>query len=474
MRKIYDVAIIGGGVVGAMLFSDLSRAGYKAVLIEKELDVATGMSKANSGLVHAGFDAKPNTFKAVMNVRGNKMYPSICKRLGVKLKNCGAFVVGDNLEAIKELYNRGVMNGVKDMFVLNRNELLKMLPNITENITCGLFAKSACIVDPYLLTICLAEEGVVNGGDIELDFQTKQVVKNNNSFDILSERKIVSARRIINCAGAGYNDVAKLIGSEEYKTEFRRGEYYVLDNSEGNIVPSTVFPLPTKAGKGVLVTPTVDGNILVGPTSYVSDKTTVTTDDGLKDIRAKVSTMLNNVNLSKTIRVFAGVRVIVGEDFVIENSKKVAGVVNVAGICSPGLSAAPAISEYVIKNLLKAEFKQKEDAVKIKPYLRMNELSLSKQNQLIKENPDYGKIVCKCEGISVGEIKDAINRPFRPRTMDGIKRRIRAGMGRCQGGFCSDKVAMILAKENKIKIEDVVKERKGGYYLLANAQKGGK
>lgn len=472
MRKIYDVAIVGGGVVGSMLFSDLSRAGYKAVLLEKELDVATGMSKANSGLVHAGFDAKPGSMKAVFNVRGNKMYPSICKRLGIKLKNTGAFVVGDNIDSIKELYHRGEKNGVKDMFILNRGELLKALPNITENITCGLYAKSACIIDPYLLTICLAEEGVVNGGDVELDFNILSVTKTSQFFEIASETQKVYAKKIINCAGAGYNQVARLIQSEEYPTEFRRGEYYVLDNSEGNIVPATVFPLPTKAGKGVLVTPTVDGNILVGPTSYESDQNTKTTDLGLQDIRAKVGTMLNNVNLSKTIRVFAGVRVIVGDDFVIENSKRVDGVVNIAGICSPGLSAAPAISEYVIKKLLGLEYTQKSDAVKIKPYLKLSELSLAKQNKLIKENPDYGKIVCKCEGISVGEIKDAINRPIRPRTMDGIKRRIRAGMGRCQGGFCSDKVAMILAKGNKVSMEDIVKEHKGGYYILT--QKGEK
>ena len=468
MQKVYDVAVFGGGVVGAMIFSDLSRAGYKAVLIEKELDVATGMSKANSGLVHAGFDAKPNTLKAILNVRGNKMYPAVCKRLGVKLKNCGAFVVGDNLDTVKELYNRGMQNGVKNLFVLNRKELLSALPNISDNITCGLFAKDACIVDPYLLTICLAEEGVVNGGAVALDYQTSSVIKKGNAFEISGSRGKILARRIINCAGAGYNDIASLIGSEQYQTEFRRGEYYVLDNSEGNIVPSTVFPLPTKAGKGVLVTPTVDGNILVGPTSYESDYDTKTTDFGLQDIRAKVPLMLKNVNLSKTIRVFAGVRVITGDDFIITNSKKVENVCNIAGICSPGLSCAPAISEYVIKKLLGLEYKAKADAVKIKPYLRLKDLSITAQNKLIKQNPDYGKIVCKCEGISVGEIVDAINRPIRPVTMDGVKRRIRAGMGRCQGGFCSDKVARILAKENKMKIEDVVKEHKGGYYLFGD------
>lgn len=471
MQNIYDVAIIGGGVVGTFIFDDLSLIGAKVVLIEKELDVATGMSKANSGLIHAGFDAKPNTKKAIFNVRGNELYPSICKRLGVKLKNTGAFVVGDDINKIKELEQRGKQNGVKGISLLNEKELRKVLPSICENITCGLYAQTACIIDPYLLTICLAEEGVLNGGTVELDFDIKAVKKENGIFKISSKDKVVYAHRIINAAGAGYNGVAKLIGSEQYKTEFRRGEYYVLDQSEGNIVPATVFPLPSAKGKGVLVTPTVDGNILVGPTSYESEYDTKTTTEGLNDIRQKVSSMLTNVNLSKTIRVFSGVRVITGDDFIIENSNNVQGVINIAGICSPGLSAAPAISEYVITKLLGAKLVYKKDAKRIKPYLRLKELSLQKQNMLIKQNPDYGKIVCKCEGISLGEIKDAINRPIRPTTMDGIKRRIRAGMGRCQGGFCSDKVAMILAKENNVRMEDIVKEHKRGFYLGKGGQK---
>jgi len=471
MQNIYDVAVIGGGVVGAIIFDDLSLIGVKAVLIEKELDVATGMSKANSGLIHAGFDAQPNTKKAIFNVRGNELYPAICKRLGITLKNTGAFVVGDDLNKIKELEKRGVKNGVKDIQILNKDELRKVLPALHENINCGLYAPSACIIDPYLLTICLAEEGVVNGGKVELDFDIKTIKKENGIFKITSKDKVIYASRIVNAAGAGYNGVAKLIGSEQYKTEFRRGEYYVLDQSEGGIVPATVFPLPSSKGKGVLVTPTVDGNILVGPTSYESDKSTKTTDEGLNNIRQKVSLMLTNVNLSKTIRVFAGVRVIVGEDFIVEKSNKVSGVINIAGICSPGLSAAPAISEYVITKLFDIPLIYRKNNIKIKPYLRLKDLSLQKQNMLIKENPDYGKIVCKCEGISLGEIKDVINRPIRPTTIDGIKRRIRAGMGRCQGGFCSDKVAMILAKENKVQIEDIVKEHKGGFYLGRGGRK---
>ena len=257
------------------------------------------------------------------------------------------------------------------------------------------------------------------------------------------------------------------MGTEIYETEFRRGEYYVLDHSEKDIVPSTVFPMPSDAGKGVLVTPTVSGNILVGPTSYVSDDKTITTNAGLKDISAKVSNMLKNVNLGKTIRIFSGVRSICGKDFVVEKSKKASNIINIAGICSPGLSSAPAIAKYVFKLcgfVENAKIKLKP----LPPYTKLGNLSLVEKNKLIKKNADYGKIICKCEGISLGEIKDAINRPIRPTTMDGIKRRVRAGMGRCQGGFCNDKVAQIIASENNIFLSEVVKEKVGGNYIVGN------
>ena len=465
MGKIFDVAIIGGGIVGASIFSDLNRNGYKSILIEKELDVATGATKANSGIIHAGFDAKPNTLKAKFNAMGNKMYPELCDRLGVKLTKCGAYVLGDNPDTIKELLHRGKLNEVDGLKALNKATLKKLIPNISDNITCGLMAENSYIVNPYLLNICLAEEGVVNGGEVRLGFETKLISKKNGIFHINGNGENIFAKVVINSAGAGYNDVATLIGSETYKIEFMRGEYYVLDNSEKNLVASTMFPLPTKAGKGILVTPTVDGNILVGPTSYSSTSDTITSEGGLVDIKQKSSLIINNINFGKTIRVFAGIRTIVGDDFVVEQSRKISGVINIAGICSPGLSSAPAISKYVISELLGLNYSDNPKCKKIKPYIKLSELTLEQQNKLIKKNSDYGKIICKCENVSLGEIKDAINRPIQPTTMDAIKRRVRAGMGRCQGGFCNDRVAMILANEHNIKFTDIKKERKHSYYV---------
>ncbi len=463
-----DAVIIGAGVVGVSIFNDLTRSGYDVAIIEKELDVSTGTTKANSGLIHAGFDCKPNTLKAKLNVEGNAMYPEICARLGVELKRLGAYVVGNDEEAVNNLMEKGKANGVKGMKKLSNSALHKLLPNLTPEMTTGLFAENAYIIDPYFYTICLAEEGVINGGEIYFDYHIKSIKQTANGYVISNGKEEIITPIIFNAAGAGYNDVAKLLKSELYNVVHRRGEYYVLDHSEKDVVKSTIFPLPTKAGKGVLVTPTVNGNILVGPTSYESDDTTVTTAEGLADIATKVKKMVDNVNLGKTIRVFAGVRSIVGEDFVIEPSQKCKGVINIAGICSPGLSSAPAISQMAI-GLSGLKYDPTIRCNKIAPYTNLSKMSVAEKNALIRRDKDYGLIVCKCEGITLGEIKDAINRPIRPRTMDGIKRRVRAGMGRCQGGFCNDKVAMIISQENNIPLNSVVKEKSNGYYMLSRS-----
>ena len=464
IEKIYDAVVIGGGVIGVSVFNTLVKSGYDAVLIEKEPDVSTGTTKANSGIIHAGFDAKPGTLKAKMNVEGNAMFPGICERLHVPLTKCGAYVIGNDESVVDELLSRAKANGVKKMHKLGRSELKKKLPNITDDMTYGLFAENSYIIEPYFYTICLAEEAVVNGGEIYFNYELKKVTKKKDYYIISNGKENLYAKKIVNCAGFGYNNVAKLLKTELYNIEYRRGEYYVLDHSERDTVPATIFPLPTKAGKGVLVTPTVSGNILVGPTSYPSDDSTCTTIEGIHDVASKSKSMLTNVNLGKAIRIFAGVRSIVGDDFVIENSKKDSNIINVAGICSPGLSSAPAIAKYIM-GLMGYEYNPTVRDKTIEPYTRLADMSDDEKNKLIKHNSDYGKIICKCENITLGEIKDAINRPIRPQTMDGIKRRVRPGMGRCQGGFCNDKVAMILAKENNVDLSMISKEKSNGKYI---------
>lgn len=464
---IYDSLIVGGGVIGTAIFNKLVRIGKRVALIDKASDVGTGASKANSGLVHAGYDPEPNTLKAKLNVRGGELFPKLAKRLHVPFKRTGTLVVGDNRDMIERLYERGKRNGVKNLSILNREEILKMVPDLKEGNDYALYAKTAGIVSPYLLTIALADEEILNGGKVFLEEDIEKVEREGEIFKVTTKKNVFQAKNIINSAGAGYNDVAKLLKSEEYPLTFRRGEYFVFSNTTKLDVSCTIFPLPTKLGKGVLITPTVDGNFLIGPTSEDGDDVTKTTDIGLNDIKKKASLMLNNINFKDAIREFSGVRVISGDDFIIEKSQKQKGVINLAGICSPGLSSAPAIAEYVTK-LLGYDLKEKENLKELKDYTLLKNLPLNKQKALIEENPDYGEVVCKCEKITKGDIISALNRPLKIRSVDGIKRRTNAGMGGCQGGFCFTKVVNLILKSRKIEYEEVLKENRGSEVAVGN------
>ncbi len=459
MEKIYDCLIVGAGVVGASIFNKLVQVGKSCLMIDCASDVATGASKANSGLIHAGYDPLPNTLKAKLNVRGNKMYPEICQRLGVPLKKTGALVVGDDEEKIQTLYARGKENGVR-VEILNRKQIVEKVPEIAEHITVALFAPDAYIINPYLLTITLTEEGIINGGEVLLEEDLVSAKRVGDIFEVKTKKHTFKTKNVVNSAGTGYNVVSKIFGGEEYKLQFRRGEYFVFDKLANIKVPCTVFPLPTKLGKGVLVTPTVDGNFLVGPTSEENSGTTETTFTGLKEIKEKSSNMIGNLNFRQAIREFAGVRTICGDDFIIEKSKKQQGLINLAGICSPGLSSAPAIAEMVAE-LLGYENKERENLKKITPYKMFKDCSPEEQQKLLSEDAGYREIICKCEKITKADIVSALNRPLLVRSVDAVKRRTNAGMGRCQGGFCFTKVVKTISEERKIKYEEVLKENRG-------------
>ena len=464
---IYDVAIVGGGVIGVSIHNKLTSIGKKTILIEKNNDVATGTTKANSGIIHAGFDAKPGTLKAKLNVLGAKLYPSICNRLGVSLINNGALVICNDINVINELYCRGIDNGVQGLEILDKNKLSKMLPNIAENITCGLHAKSSSIISPYEYTIALAEESVINGGEIVFNYLINSVKKSNDCYILSNGQREISARKIILAVGGEHNNVAEIFGSSKYDIKFRRGEYYLLDKGAMDIGGFTIFPMPSKDSKGVLISPTSSGNIIVGPTSILSDDNkTITTKEGLDDVASKSLLMLNYVNLKKNIRVFSGVRTLVGDDFVIEKDKLNEDIINVTGICSPGLTAAPAIANMVLKLL---GFEDQEIPLKKREnYIKTNNLTTDKLNELIKKDGRYGKIVCRCENVSEGEIIDAINSPLKPISIDAIKRRTRAGMGRCQGGFCMLKVMEIIARERNMSIDEINKENEGSRIIVGD------
>lgn len=464
---IYDVAIIGGGVVGCAIANKLTRLNQKIVIIEKNSDVATETSKANSGIIHAGFDATPGSKKAVLNVRGAKLMPQLCRELDVDLQVNGALVIGDDIAKVQELYNRGLENGVQDLEILNREQLIKLLPNITDNISCGLFAKNSAIVSPYKLTIALAEESVLNGADIVFNYMTKTFKKNEDYYILNNGKQEICAKKIVLACGGEHNEIAQILNSTTYDIKYRRGEYFLLDKNAIDL-KYTVFPLPSKDSKGILVSPTIHNNIIVGPTSTLTDNNdTIISQEGLEEIKNNAQGMLNNVNLKKNIRVFSGVRTLVGKDFVIEIDPKNSDIINVTGICSPGLTSSPAIAEEVAKLLGLDNIKEKK-MIRRHEFPKISEMNHNQLDKLIKDNPNFGKIVCRCEMISLAEIQNAIHSPLKPISLDGIKRRTRAGMGRCQGGFCFMKVMEIIAKERNMSIDEVIKENQDSRIIVGN------
>lgn len=463
---MFDYLVIGGGVVGTAILNKLTRLGKKTALVEIQNDVGFGASRANTALVHSGIDCKPNTLKAKLNVRGNELYPEMCARLGVKFVQNGHLIVGNDKEKLNNLIARAKANGVQGVKLLNKTQLKKLEPNLSETIEMGLFVPTGGMVSSYNLAVALAEESIINGAEVFLTFETKKINKTKTGFEVCScDGRKIETKNIINASGAGVNQINKLMGAEIFETVFRRGEYYLLDHSASAFVSHPVFPLPTEFSKGILVSPTVHGNIMVGPTSIVGTSDAITTKEGLSQIKNEVNSTFNNVPFRENIRVFSGVRTIVGDDFIIEKSAKVDGLINVAGICSPGLSSAPAIAEYVA-NLVgldaNAEIKKLK---KRKPITVLNEMTLEEQNKLIKKNPDFGKVVCRCENISLGEIKEAVSSPLPATSVDAVKRRTRAGMGRCQSGFCIFQVMEEIAKGTGQRFEDVPKDGVGSKIL---------
>lgn len=456
---MFDVCIIGGGVVGTAILNKLTRLGKSCALIEIQNDVGFGASRANTALIHSGIDCKPGTLKAKLNVRGNALFPSLAKRLGVPFVQNGHLIVGNDEDKLIDLVCRADKNGVKGVKLLRGAELHSLEPNLSKAIKSGLFVPSGGMISSYNLAVAFVEESILNGASVLLEFDTKTIIKQDGEFVLKStDGRIVCAKSIINACGEGYNKIANLIGSEEYDLIFRRGEYFLLDRTAKEYALHPVFPLPTEYSKGILVSPTVHGNILVGPTSIVSDCAEITTEEGLNIIKKEVASTFENVPFKENIRVFSGVRTICGEDFIIEKSGKVDGVINIAGICSPGLSASPAIAEFVAELLGLKPNKEKRNLKKRKPLTALNEMTMVEQNKIIKNNPDFGKVVCRCENISLGEIKECLNSPLPVKSVDAVKRRTRAGMGRCQGGFCIFQVMEEIAKANKIEFSEVVKD----------------
>ena len=476
---MYDVVIIGGGVMGCSIFRELTKYDLKVVVLEKECDVSMGTSKANSAIVHAGYDPKEGTLCAKYNVRGNEMFESICRELDVPFKRNGSLIIGfdeDDKKCIKNLYENGNKNGVKGLKILTGEEVLKMEPGINKNVVSALFAPTGAIVGPFEYTIALAENGVQNGGEVKLNKNVCKIEKNGDIFTVECEDgETIKTKYVVNAAGVYADNIHNMICEESFKIKPRKGEYFVLDKGEGAKFTHTIFQCPSKLGKGILVTPTVHGNLLVGPNAVdIDDKEDLgTVSEDLSDIMACSKKTTEYVNFRNSIRNFAGLRAVPDSgDFIIEENDKVKGFIDAAGMKSPGLSSSPAIAEDVVSILENSGLKlnKKENFNPNRKQIRFMELSDDEKKELIKKRPEYGKIVCRCESITEGEILEAVKSSFGIISVDGIKRRCRPGMGKCQGGFCGPKVVEIIAREYNIPMEDVVQENNGSYIVLGRTK----
>lgn len=462
---MYDVIIIGAGVSGAASARELSRYQVNACVLEKEEDVCCGTSKANSAIVHAGYDAANGSLMAKLNVEGNKMMPQLAKELDFEFIQNGSLVVcteKEQLSDLEELLARGKKNGVEGLRIVERDELVEMEPNISDKALAALYAPTGGIVCPFNLNIALAENACTNGVEFKFNTQVNRIEKIEGGFRLTTSQGTYEAKCVVNAAGVYADQIHNMVSEKKIHIIPRRGDYFLLDKTAGGHVKRTIFALPGKYGKGVLVSPTVHGNLIVGPTAIdIEDKEgTNTTRAGLDEVTAKCANTVKNVPLRQVITSFAGLRAHeVSHEFIIEELSDVPGFIDCAGIESPGLTSSPAIGCMVadiLKNIL--DLKENPNFVGTrKGIVNPNHLSMEERNALIHEQPAYGNIICRCEMVTEGEILDAIHRPLGARSLDGVKRRTRAGMGRCQAGFCSPRTMEILSRELGMDMMEITK-----------------
>lgn len=462
---MYDVIIVGAGVSGAATARELSRYQINACVLEKEEDVCCGTSKANSAIIHAGYDAENGSLMAKLNVRGNEMMEELSKELDFPFIRNGSLVICTNeedLPNLNKIYERGVKNGVKGLRIIPKEEVFKMEPNVADNVVAALYAPTGGIVCPFNLNIALAENANRNGIEFKFNTVVLNISKIDDGFEIQTNNGIFKTRYIVNAAGIYADQLHNMVSEKKMKIIPRRGDYCLLDKKAGNLVSKTIFSLPGKYGKGVLVSPTVHGNLIVGPTAVdINDKEGVnTTQEGIEQVIKKASCNVKSLPIRQVITSFAGLRAHEeNHEFIIGEVEDVKGFIDCAGIESPGLTSCPAIGEMIadiLKEKMRLEKKQNFVANR-EGILDPSTLSGEERTKLIQAKPAYGNIICRCESVSEGEIIDAINRPLGAKSLDGVKRRTRAGMGRCQAGFCSTRTMEIIARELNLSIFDVTK-----------------
>lgn len=463
----YDVIVIGAGVVGCATAMELTKYKLRVGVLEAGEDVCTGTSKANSAVVHAGFDAMPGSLMARFNVEGSRMMPELCRRLDVPYKKNGALVLcfaEEDRPGLAELLERGRKNDVRGLRIVEGEELRALEPAVSPEAVAALHAPSSAIVCPFALTIAMAENAAANGAEFRFDTRVEMAEKDGEYWKITTDKGIFTAQVVINAAGVRGTELHNMVSPTKYTTVPRKGEYVLLDKKVGALVSHTIFQLPGKMGKGVLVTPTVHGNLLAGPTALdVEDAdATDTTAKGLDAVLAAAKRSVPSLPMNRTITSFAGLRAHIDRaehDFIIGEADGAPGFLNAIGIESPGLSAAPAIGAFLAESaayLVQADENRRYNGRR-EGIPCPREMPLGERAAFVKENPAYGQIVCRCEGVTEGEIVEAIRRVPGARSLDGVKRRTRAGMGRCQGGFCSPRVLEILSRELGIPQEELTK-----------------
>ena len=461
-----DVVIIGAGVIGTAVASYLAKYDLKTCVLERTNDIANGASKANSGIVHGGYDATPGTLMAKFNVEGNAMYPELCKRLDVPFKPIGSMVVAfseKDMKTLEELKKRGQINGVPGLEILSAETVLDKEPNLNKDIKGALFSPTAAVVSPYELSIAFMEHAMDNGADLFLENPVENIVKNTLGYKVQTAEYEIDSIVVINCAGAYSDKIHNMVLAPLFKLQARRGEYFLMDKYAGDHVKHVIFQCPNDLGKGILIAPTAHKNLIVGPNAQDVDnpEAVETTAQGLEEVWNTALKSAPGLPKDQVITTFSGMRAEPSTgDFIIRDYDDTPGFIDVAGIKSPGLTAAPAIGKYVAELTGKhIELKEKDNYKhRRRSIVRFHELSHEGKAQKIKENPLYGRIICRCEGVTEAEIVDCIHRKAGARSLDGVKRRTRSGGGRCQGGFCAPRIMEILSRELDIPIEEVCKD----------------
>ncbi len=470
-----DVLIIGCGVTGAAAAMELSRYKLSVTVLERENDVSLGSTRANSAIIHAGYDPKPGTLMARLNVRGNELTRKLCADLDVPCRQCGSLVLAfsDKDEAtLRELLDRGEKNGVPGLEILSGDEVRRREPNLAGTVTAALWAPTAAVCSPWELCLAMAETAVKNGADLRLDTAVTGLERTGDRWLVHTNTGDFEARYVLNAAGVDADTVHDMAAPHDFDIRPSRGEYYLLDKSEGGRVNTVVFQCPSERGKGVLVSPTVHGNLIVGPNAEPSPRhDTSTTAEGLDFVKETAKLSVPNIDFSQSIRNFAGVRANSGrDDFVIGFAAP--GFLDLAAICSPGLTSAAAIGEYAAELLQKdgLTLEKKDTFLYGRKRTRFKELSDADHAALVARDPAFGRVICRCETVTEGEILECLRAPIPPRSVDGVKRRVNAGMGRCQGGFCGPRVVELLSRELKLSPEEIPQDRVGSRILLGETK----